>query len=163
MAGKKTAAAKKIKRAKTVKSAAHRTKAPAKKKAKKKPAGKKHASKKSVNKKGTAKKLAAGKSQATQRTGKTKSLGRPRVTLDARLDVLFQRDYQAREVFDFLRITTVRELEERAPDEIIKELAGPLYQTVQRIRKTMALCNRSLAGDRDFALEFKQQSTSGRS
>ena len=115
-----------------------------------------------MKKKVTAKKKAARKSKATQRTGKTKSLGRPRVTLDARLDLLFQKDYQAREVFNFIRITTVRELEEFAPDEIIKKLAGPLYQTVQRIRKTMALCNRSLAGDRDFALEFKKQLTSGR-
>ena len=56
----------------------------------------------------------------------------------------------------------MRELEEFAPDEVIKKLAGPLYQTVQRIRKTMALCNRSLAGARDFAFEFKQQLTSGR-
>jgi hypothetical protein len=152
MAGKKRAAAKKKKRAKTVKSAARHTKTPAKK----------HASKKSVKKKVTTKKKSAGKSKAKKRIGKTKSLGRPRVTLDARLDLLFQKDYQAREVFDFLRITTVRELEKFAPGEIINKLAGPLYQTVQRIRKTMALCNRSLADDRDFALEFKQQLTSGR-
>ena len=158
MAGKKTAAVKKKKRDKTVKPAARRTKAPAKKKA----SAKKQASKKSVRKKVTAKKKVAGKSKAAKRSGKTKSLGRPRVKLDTRLDLLFQRDYQAREVFDFLRITTVRELEEFAPDEIIKKLAGPLYQTMQRIRKTMALCNRSLSGDRDFALEFKQQLASGR-
>ena len=148
MAGKKTAAAKKKKRAKIVKSAARRTKAPSKKKA----------TNKSARKKSTANKKAAAK----KRIGKTKSLGRPRVTLDARLDLLFHKDYQAREVFDFLRITSVRELEKLAPDEIIKKLAGPLYQTVQRIRKTMALCNRSLSGDRDFAFEFKQQLTSGR-
>ena len=154
MAGKKTAAAKKKKRAKIVKSAARRTKAPSKKKA---PA-KKQATNKSARKKGTANKKAAAK----KRIGKTKSLGRPRVTLDARLDLLFHKDYQAREVFDFLRITSVRELEKLAPDEIIKKLAGPLYQTVQRIRKTMALCNRSLSGDRDFAFEFKKQLTSGR-
>ena len=158
MAGTKTAAAIKKKRAKTVKSTVRRTKAPAKMKA---PA-KKQATNKSVKKKVMLKKNTAGKSQAKKRTGKTKSLGRPRVTLDARLDILFQKDYQAREVFDFLRITSVRELEEFAPDEIIKKLTGPLYQTVQRIRKTMALCNRSLSGDRDFAHEFKQQLTSGR-
>jgi hypothetical protein len=158
MAGKKTVAAKKKKRAKTVKSAARSTKSPAKKKA---PA-KKQATNKSLRKKGTAKKKSAGKSNTIKRTGKTKSLGRPRVTLDARLDLLFHKDYQAREVFDFLRITSVRELEAFAPDEIIKKLAGPLYQTVQRIRKTMALCNRSLANDRDFAHEFKQQLVSGR-
>lgn len=71
-------------------------------------------------------------------------------------------DQGAREVFDSLRVITVRELEELSPDEIIQKLAGPLYQSVQRIRKTKALCNRSLSGDQTFALDFKEQLKSGK-
>ena len=157
MGRKKSISAKKKKRVKTVKSASRRTKAPAKKKSvKKKATAKKKTAKKSSSKK------AAKKAKAKKRGGKSQSLGRPRVSLDGRLDLLFQKDYQSREVFDYLRLTTVRELQEFTPDEIIQKLAGPLYQTVQRIRKTMALCNRSLSGDQKFALEFKERLKSGR-
>ncbi|MEX2285693.1 MAG: hypothetical protein WD648_01310 [Planctomycetaceae bacterium] len=82
-------------------------------------------------------------------------LGRPRLPADARLDFVFQRDYQAREVFAFLGVQTIRELEEFSPDEIIRRLTGPMVQTVERIRKALALSNRSLLKDRDFALKFK--------
>jgi hypothetical protein len=82
------------------------------------------------------------------------SLGRVKVSADARLDLLFQKDYQAREIFDFLKVQTLRELEQHAPDEIIERLTGPMVQTVQRIRKTLALVHRHLAKDEKFAKAF---------
>ena len=50
-----------------------------------------------------------------------------------------------------------RATEKYGPDQIIRLLTGPMVQTVGRIRKGMAMCNRSLAGDKAFALEFKQK------
>jgi hypothetical protein len=82
------------------------------------------------------------------------ALGRVRVAADARLDLLFQKDYQAREIFDFLKVQTLRELEQHAPNEIIERLTGPMVQTVQRIRKTLALVHRHLAKDEKFAKAF---------
>ncbi len=113
--------------------------------------------KKPATKKASAKRGKATRKKKTGKRAKQPSLGRPRVTADARLDQVFQKDYQAREVFDFLGVGTLRELETYAPDEIIDKLTGPMVQTVQRIRKTLALVNRSLANDRDFALEFKSR------
>jgi hypothetical protein len=85
------------------------------------------------------------------------SLGRVKVAADARLDHLFQKDYQAREIFDFLQVQTLRELEQHAPQDIIERLTGPMVQTVQRIRKTLALVHRHLAKDEKFAKEFLAQ------
>lgn len=85
------------------------------------------------------------------------SLGRARIPADARLDLVFQKDYQAREIFDFLRVETVRELEQFGPAEILEKLTGPMVQTVQRIRKALALYNRCLADDQEFAAAFKAE------
>ena len=111
------------------------------------------------------KKAAGGTKSAARKKSVQKSrkrLGRSKVAVDAKLDVLFQRDYQAREVFAFLRVETVRELVAHTPDEIIERMTRPLVQTVSRIRKALALSNRSLAGDEPFALEFLEQLSSGR-
>jgi hypothetical protein len=89
------------------------------------------------------------------------ALGRVKVPADARLDLLFQKDYQAREIFDFLKVQTLRDLEEHAPQEIIKKLTGPMVQTVQRIRKTLALVHRHLARDEKFAKEFLAEVSRG--
>jgi hypothetical protein len=93
------------------------------------------------------------KPRAIKRKGPA-SLGRVKVAADARLDLLFQKDYQAREIFDFLKVQTLRELEQHAPQDIIEKLTGPMVQTVQRIRKTLALVHRHLAKDEKFAKEF---------
>jgi len=131
----------------------------AKKVVKKKPAARK-AAKKSAGKASkkvprTAGKMSrsAKKPRAVKRKGPA-SLGRVKVAADARLDLLFQKDYQAREIFDFLKVQTLRELEQHAPQEIIDRLTGPMVQTVQRIRKTLALVHRHLAKDEKFAKEF---------
>ena len=85
------------------------------------------------------------------------SLGRARIPADARLDLVFQKDYQAREVFEFLRVETVRDLEQFGPAEILEKLTGPMVQTIQRIRKALALYNRCLANDQEFAAGFKAE------
>lgn len=103
---------------------------------------------------------AATKSRSAARKGPA-SLGRVKVSADARLDLLFQKDYQAREIFDFLKVQTLRELEQHGPDEIIERLTGPLVHTVQRIRKTLALVHRHLAKDEKFAKAFLAEVAKG--
>lgn len=153
MAKKKSAARKNAGKATKRKKPAKKT--GRKKAVKKSPAKKKAAKKKKTAAKRTAKKKSVRK-PAAKKTAKRKkkSLGRAKISADAKLDVIFQKDYQAREVFAFLRVATVRELEEHAPDEIIEQMTRPLVHTVNRIRKALALANRSLAGDEKFALQF---------
>lgn len=100
------------------------------------------------------------KPRAVKRKGPAE-LGRVKVAADARLDLLFQKDYQAREIFDFLKVQTLRELEQHAPQQIIDLLTGPMVQTVQRIRKTLALVHRHLARDEKFAKEFLAEVSRG--
>lgn len=118
------------------------------------------ATRKTPSKKPARKKDATKISRALKSKKKVKrarSLGRPRLSADAKLDLVFQKDYQAREIFSFLRVETIRELERFGPDEIIERLAGPMIQTVGRIRKVLALSNRCLSYDRDFALDFQMR------
>jgi hypothetical protein len=89
--------------------------------------------------------------------GAASPLGRARVAGDEELDLFFAKDYEARQVFAFLGVTTLKELEEHKPQEIIERLTAPMVQTVNRIRKALALNNRCLAGDQKFAVEFKRQ------
>jgi len=84
-------------------------------------------------------------------------LGRARISGTAELDQHFLKDYEARQVFSFLNVKTLKELEGLSPQEIIDRLTAPMLQTVNRIRKALALQNRCLAGDQKFAVEFKQQ------
>lgn len=143
MAKKKKAAAKR----KTA------TKAKKKKPAKKKAAKKKAVKKKPATKK-KAKKKAVGKKKATKK--KTKSLGRGRIPGTSKVDQLFHKDFQARELCEFLRVETLKDLEEFTPDEIVERMTRPFVQTVNRIRKMLALNNRSLKDDQDFAREFQK-------
>jgi hypothetical protein len=104
------------------------------------------------------KKAAAAKAKSTVRRKVSRSaLGRVRVPSAARLDLVFQKDYQAREVFDFLKVQTISELEQFGPDEILERLTGPMVQTVLRIRKTLAMANRHLAKDEKFAKAFQAE------
>jgi hypothetical protein len=115
-----------------------------------KPPAKKTPAQKAARK--TGKKPAGTKKTPARR--KSSGFGRVRVPVDARLDLVFQKDYQAREVFDFLKVQTIRELEQFGPAEILDRLTGPMQQTVLRIRKTLALANRHLARDEKFAKDF---------
>jgi hypothetical protein len=103
----------------------------------------------------TSKQTARVKKPVSRR--KPSGFGRVRVPVDARLDLVFQKDYQAREIFDFLKVQSIRELEQFGPDEILERLTGPMQQTVLRIRKTLALVNRHLAKDEKFAKAFLQE------
>jgi hypothetical protein len=70
--------------------------------------------------------------------------------------VVFQNDTQAREAFVFLGIHSIRELEQFTPDDLVLRLTGPAKLTVGRIRKILAMNNRCLTGDDQFALEFQE-------
>src|SRR5262249_22302875 len=84
------------------------------------------------------------------------TLGRPKVTGEEDLDMLFKEDYHARQIFKFLRVNTVKELEGYSAAEILRVLSRPIKETVERIRRSLAERNRCLAGDQGFALEHKE-------
>jgi hypothetical protein len=83
------------------------------------------------------------------------SLGRPKVTAEEKLFMLFKEDYHARQIFEFLRAETVRDLETWSPDEIVKQLSLPIKQSVDRIRRKLAEYHRSLRDDQEFALKHR--------
>jgi hypothetical protein len=138
------------------KKASARTKASIKKVAGKKVAVKKEAGKTATTKTTTSKKpaAAAAKRSASPRTA---TLGRPTLTADEPLYLAFKEDYHARQIFEFLRVQTVRELEQHAPKEIFERLTKPVRESVDRIRRFLAERNRCLAGGEEFALAHKQR------
>jgi hypothetical protein len=95
-----------------------------------------------------------GKKKTARKTAKRASstLGRPLVTGEEKLYLLFKEDYQARQVFDFLRVETVKDLEQFTPQQIVHLLSKPMRDTVDGIRRRLAEKNRCLAGDEEFAL-----------
>jgi len=111
-------------------------------------------------KKKTVKKTAkpAKKSAAKKKSAKRKpSLGRPTITAEEKLFMLFHEDYEARQVFEFLRAETVADLERFSPQEIIHRLSRPIRETVDRIRARLAERNRYLSADEKFAVEYKRE------
>jgi hypothetical protein len=149
MAKKKVAAKKK--QAGKKKSVTKKKKAAVKKTAAKKSVRRKAASgKKVARKKATAKKKAARSVAASTEP----KLGRARVSGDSKLEQIFLKDYEARQVFEFLNVATLKELEQYGPEEIAARLTGPMLQTVNRIRKALALNNRTLKDDEEFATKF---------
>jgi hypothetical protein len=83
---------------------------------------------------------------------KTVSLGRPLVSGDEKLHFLFKDDYHARQVFDFLRVETVRELEQFSYPRMLDLLSRPVQNTLARIREKLAEKKRHLLDDREFAV-----------
>jgi hypothetical protein len=156
MAKKKSSAKTKAKRKAPAKKKAAKKKAVPKKRAKKKTPAKKRPKKKAAKKKAAAKKKVAVKKKVPAKKSAA-TLGRPRIAGDVKLDQFFHRDYEVRQVFEFLRVTTVKELEEHRPDDIIEQLTAPVVQAVERIRKALAMNNRHLAGDKRFAVQFNKQ------
>ena len=115
------------------------------------------AQKKSTKKsaKSAAKKPAkAAKKKAAKRKP---ALGRPTITAEEKLFMLFHDDFHARQIFDFLRAETVGDLEQHSPQEIIHRLSRPLRETVERIRQRLAERNRCLKDDEEFAVEYKRE------
>jgi hypothetical protein len=114
---------------------AKKTKKPVKKS---KPTGKKPAAKKSKSK-------------------KEPTLGRPLVTNEEKLYMLFKEDYHARQIFEFLRVETVKDLEQFSPEQIVRLLSKPIRTTVDRIRQKLAEKNRHLLEDVKYAAEWKKE------
>jgi len=117
-------------------------------------------------KKKTAKKAAKSTIKKSSRTtrklpkkkrAKKLTLGRPTITAEEKLFMLFHEDYEARQVFEFLRAETVADLEQFSPHDIIHRLSRPIRETVDRIRSKLAERNRCLAEDEAFAVEFKRE------
>ena len=102
--------------------------------------------------KSAAKKAAPKKSQA-----KEPSLGRPLVTNEEKLYMLFKEDYHARQIFEFLRVETVKDLETFSPEQIVKLLSKPIRTTVDRIRQRLAERNPHLLEDVEYAAEWKKE------
>jgi hypothetical protein len=111
--------------------------------------------KKPIAKPAKRKKTAKKKTAAKKKPAKKISLGRPTISGEEKLFMLFHEDYEARQVFEFLRAETVGDLEQFTPQEIIHRLSRPIRETVDRIRKKLADRNRCLAGDEQFAREHK--------
>ena len=87
-----------------------------------------------------------------KRATKKPALPRPTITGEEKLFLLFKEDYHARQIFDFLRVETVRELEQFAADEIVKRLSRPVVESVDRIRHRLAEKNRYLSGDEAYLI-----------
>jgi len=83
------------------------------------------------------------------------TLGRPLVTQEEKLYMLFHDDYQCRQVFEFLRVETVKELEEFSAQQIVHLMSRPIRLTVDRIRQRLAQFKRSLKDDEQFAAAFQ--------
>ena len=115
--------------------------------------GKTRAARKANAGKTAAKAKPAAKARRKPAKPKTPSLGRPTVSFEEKLFLLFREDFHARQIFEFLRAETVRDLEQFSPEEIVKRLSQPIRQSVQRIRLKLAQHNRCLRDDQEFALE----------
>jgi hypothetical protein len=121
--------------------------------------GKKAAPGKPAPKKPTAAKKAGAAKEGPKKASaarKRVSLPRPKITSEELLFLLFKDDYHARQIFDFLRVKTVGELEQFSPREIVERLSRPVTESVERIRQKLAEKNRYLAGDVDFLLAHKE-------
>ncbi|MGE0605697.1 MAG: hypothetical protein AB7O62_01130 [Pirellulales bacterium] len=85
------------------------------------------------------------------------SLGRPKVNVDEPLFMLFKEDYGARQLFAFLRVETVRDLEQYEADDIVRRATLPIQESVERIREKLAEKNRYLAGDEQYLIRYRKQ------
>jgi hypothetical protein len=104
----------------------------------------------------TARPKSTPKKSTSKKRKKKISLGRPTVTAEEKLFMLFHEDYEARQVFQFLRAESVADLEQHSPQDIIHRLSRPIRETVDRIRTKLAERNRCLAGDEEFAADHKR-------
>lgn len=160
-AAKKTAAKKAAK--KTAKKAVKKKKATPAKSVESRPAKKKAAvAAKKVVKKAARPTRKKGVRRATlvsapSAENEGNKMGRSRIPTDAPLAVVFQNDLQAQEAFNLLGITTIRELEEMDPDELVRLLTRPAKHTVGRIRRTLAMNNRCLLSDEAFAIDYQER------
>jgi hypothetical protein len=112
---------------------------------------------KKTTKRSVKKSKAAAKKPAPRKSKpKEPSLGRPLVTNEEKLYMLFKEDYHARQIFEFLRVETVKDLEQFSPEQIVRLLSKPIRTTVDRIRAKLAEKNRHLLEDVEYAAEWKK-------
>jgi hypothetical protein len=98
---------------------------------------------------------AKAKARPTSRkTSTDASLGRPLVRADEKLYMLFKQDYHARQIFEFLRVETVGELEQFSPRQVLEILSAPVRETLERIRERLAEYKRHLRDDTPFARDY---------
>ncbi len=71
------------------------------------------------------------------------------------LDLFFKEDYHARQIFKYLGVQTVKELERYSASEILRRRSEPIKKTGERVRTLLAQYNRCLHGDETYALEHK--------
>jgi len=98
--------------------------------------------------------------QAAPAADDAAAIGRVLVSQEEKLYMLFKEDYHARQIFEFLRVETVKDLEQFSPQQIVKLLSQPIQATVLRIRRKLAEKNRHLAEDEAFVVEFKKNAPS---
>ncbi|HQU45229.1 MAG TPA: hypothetical protein PK867_20610 [Pirellulales bacterium] len=110
--------------------------------------GRQKSSAKATKKKTSRAKMPAKKKR--QAAPKPAKLPRPTISGEEKLFLLFKDDYHARQIFDFLRVETVRDLEEFGADDIVRRLSQPVVDSVERIRRRLAEKNRYLSNDEDY-------------
>lgn len=103
----------------------------------------------------TSKRAAASPPAAQKSNSTADSLGRPLVTMEEKLYLLFHEDHEARSVFEFLQVQTVGDLIRLSPEEIIRVLTAPVRRTINRIRQRLAEKNRALQGDEEFTRQHQ--------
>jgi len=124
------------------------------KKAARKPVAKKVAKPAKAAKKVT-KTKPVKKAKSARKAAAPETLGRPLVTAEEKLYMLFKEDYHARQIFEFLRVNTVGELEQYSPQQITHILSTPIRTTVDRIRQRLADLKRHLRDDLTYAHEYR--------
>ena len=81
-------------------------------------------------------------------------MGPPKVVGEELLELVFRDDIYARQLFSFLGVRTVNELEKLTPNEIFDQASRPIRETLDRVRRQLALLNRTLRNDQTFALAY---------
>jgi len=102
----------------------------------------------------------SGRKQVSPPADDAATIGRVLVSQEEKLYMLFKEDYHARQIFEFLRVETVKDLEQFSPQQIVKLLSQPIQATVLRIRRKLAEKNRHLADDEAFVVEYKKSQSS---
>ena len=129
----------------------------AKKKATKKAATKTKRGAKAAKKPAAKTKAARARPAKAPPADDAAAIGRVLVTQEEKLYLLFRGDYHARQIFEFLRVETVKDLEQYSPQQIVRLLSQPIQKTVERIRQKLAEKNRHLFGDEAFVVEHKRR------
>lgn len=98
---------------------------------------------------------AAGTPLSNSTVDAAPSLGRPKVTGEEDLELFFKDEYHARQIFKFLNVHTLKELERYSASEILRRVTNPIKEAVETIRRYLAHHNRCLYGDETYALAHK--------